>query len=151
MALPALPLGTAADYVGPVLLASDQRLFLKLRCSRLRKQLNTEVSVFTPRSSASRRRNPSSVRSRLPAQNLDVEPPMWRQHHVVGAPMAIAVRLPVCRYRCSHLIADEKLTPNRCAAARRLMPPYSTASIHPIAQILRIWLTYPHADLPRPT
>jgi hypothetical protein len=44
-------------------------------------------------------------------------------------PILLAAREPVRSKRCTHLIAEEKLTPKRAAAARRLILPRTTASI----------------------
>jgi hypothetical protein len=38
-------------------------------------------------------------------------------------PILLAAREPLRSKRCTHLIADDSLTPNRAAAARRLIPP----------------------------
>src|SRR5829696_7998152 len=57
------PLGASAPYVRAILLARDERLFLKLIPSRRKKRLIIEVSALTPRSAARRRHSASSVRS----------------------------------------------------------------------------------------
>src|SRR6202034_4843742 len=44
-------------------------------------------------------------------------------------PILLAAREPLRSKRCTHLMAQDSLTPKRAAAARRLIPPRTTASI----------------------
>src|SRR5271167_1251082 len=44
-------------------------------------------------------------------------------------PILLAAREPLRSKRCTHLIAEDSLTPKRAAAARRLISPRTTASI----------------------
>src|SRR5277367_33295 len=127
--LAALPTRSVTRYVRTIPLARDERLFLSVTPRRRKKRLIIEVSALTPRSASNQSQSASSVMSdfsRLCAsRNSRCGSSFGRRY----PPILLAAREPLRSKRCTHLIADDSLTPNRAAAARRLIPPRITASI----------------------
>jgi hypothetical protein len=107
----------------------DERLFLCVTPRRRKKRLISEVSTRTPRSASNRSQSDLRVMS-------DFSPLSASRNSRCGSslgrrypPILLATREPVRSKRRTHLIAEDSLTPNRAAAARRLIPPRITASI----------------------
>src|SRR5580700_9361811 len=127
--LAASPTRSVTRYLRTIPLARDERLFLSVTPRRRKKRLIIEVSALTPRSTSNRSQSDLSVMS-------DFSPLSASRNSRCGSsfgrrypPILLAAREPLRSKRCTHLIADDSLTPNRAAAARRLIPPRITASI----------------------
>jgi hypothetical protein len=117
-----------ALYVRTILLASDKRLFLSVTPMRRKKRLIIAVSARTPRS-ANWSQSALSVMSDFSAlsasRNSRCGSSLGRRY----PPILLAAREPLRSKRCTHLMAEDSLTPKQAAAARRLISPRTTASI----------------------
>src|ERR1700683_2497153 len=127
--LMASPAPAMALYVRTILLARDKRLFLSVTPMRRKKRLIIAVSARTPRSASNRSQSALSVMSDFSAlsasRNSRCGSSLARRY----PPILLAAREPLRSKRCTHLMAEDSLTPKRPAAARRLIPPRTTASI----------------------
>src|SRR5271156_7211851 len=127
--LMASPAPAMALYVGAILLARDERLFLSVTPVRRKKRLIIAVSARTPRSASNRSQSACRVMSDFSAlsasRNSRCGSSLGRRY----PPILLAAREPLRSKRCTHLIAEDSLTPKRAAAARRLIPLRTTASI----------------------
>ena len=102
---------------------------MKLIPAPLKNRDSMLVSTRTPRSVNSRAANAASVMSGWAARTANTQARCGSTFEGRCPPVPALRRSPVRWKRCSHLIAAAALTPNRRAAARRLSPPLSTASI----------------------
>ena len=111
--------------------ARDERLFLSVTPRRRKKRLIIEVSALTPRSASNRsakrlKRDVGFPRLSALREILDAA----RVSDGGIRPFCSPLREPLRSKRCTHLIADDSLTPNRAAAAHAgSIPPRITASI----------------------
>ena len=103
--------------------------FLKLIPAPVKNRDSIPVSAFTPRSPNNRAANALSVMSGCAAITANNHARSGCTFEGRCPPVPAPLRSPVLCKRWSHLIADALLTPNRRAAARRLIPSRCTASI----------------------
>ena len=119
-----------ALYVRTILLARDKRLFLSVTPMRRNKRLIIAVSARTPRSASNRSQSACRVMSDFSALQRFEKLTMRLKPRTGGyPPIWLAAREPLRSKRCTHLMAEDSLTPKRAAAARRLISPRATASI----------------------
>ena len=118
--LMASPAPAVALDVRTILLARDQRLFLGVTPMRRKKRLIIAVSALTPRSASNRSQSACRVMSDFSALNASRNSRCGSSRARRYPPILFAAREPLRSRHCTHLMAEDSLTPKRAAAARRL-------------------------------
>ena len=142
--LMASPAQSMALHVRAVLLARDERLFLSvtpMTAQEAAHQRGVGLDAALGQQPVAQRlqRDVGFLRPQALRGSRDAAP----ASDVCSRPSCAAVREPLRSKRSTHLIAEDSLTPNRAAAARRLIPPDHDRVDHPVAQILRISSSHP--------